>query len=388
MTKKYLTVLGTMADLAFAEVKAVFGEKQVARLNSQAAVIDSPLEASQAMSVLGGTVKIAEILQVIDQKQSATQLEAIITDQLEQLASGKIHFALAELGRDQVDRLDLIAIKNQLQLRGLKVRFNDGPRHGVSAALLLNCRRLQELIVAVGDQQTIIAKTVAVQDIDDWTRRDRNKPYADHKKGMLPPKLARMMVNLAIGDKALTTTHQQQLLYDPFCGSGTVLLEAAFNHFRLAGTDLDAQAIIGTKENLAWWEQTYQQTVELTAFAQDVTQVPMAKLGGPVDYLVTEPFLGKQTPKENELANIFRGLEKMYWGAFRHWTQLLAPTATVVVVFPQVETENGQLFSLDHLLDKLSGLGYNKQSRALYYARPQAMVKREICIFSYKKSER
>ncbi|MDO5561154.1 MAG: hypothetical protein Q4G02_00015, partial [bacterium] len=103
-----------------------------------------------------------------------------------------------------------------------------------------------------------------------------------------------------------------------------------------------------------------------------------------VDFIVTEPFLGKQTPKSSELNGIFRGLEKMYWGAFRHWTQILRPGSKIVIVMPRVHADNGQVFTLDSLLDKLAALGYNKQSRELFYARPQAIVEREIAVFEYR----
>lgn len=36
-------------------------------------------------------------------------------------------------------------------------------------------------------------------------------------------------------------------------------------------------------------------------------------LGALVDCIVTEPFLGKQNPKEEDIPGMFKGLEKMYW---------------------------------------------------------------------------
>ena len=32
-----------------------------------------------------------------------------------------------------------------------------------------------------------------------WFKRDRAKPYSDRHKGLLPPKIARILVNLALG---------------------------------------------------------------------------------------------------------------------------------------------------------------------------------------------
>ena len=56
----------------------------------------------------------------------------------------------------------------------------------------------------------------------EWYKRDRLKPFADGKKGMLPPKVARIMVNLALGKSYKSS----QVLLDPFCGSGTTCVAA------------------------------------------------------------------------------------------------------------------------------------------------------------------
>lgn len=380
--QKYLFLLGSMSDLSFAELQAIFAEK-ITRFSQETAILTTPeILTSDFINRLGGTVKIGEILTEIDKNSNEELVQNFLTEYFLNLKQPKVHLAISEVGRDHLERFDLISFKNKLQEYGLKVRFNDNARHGVPAALLLNCKKLQEIILVQGKDQLAIARTFAVQDIDDWTLRDRQKPYADHKKGMLPPKLARMMVNLAVGSQNATG----KVIYDPFCGTGTILLEASFYDFaKLIGTDLDVRSIIGAKENLAWLSETYKQERENQLFTSDVTKVELPMLNHTkVDFLVTEPFLGKQTPKNIELVNVFRGLEKLYWGAFRHWTKILNPGATIVIIFPRVKADNGALFSLNHLLDKVATLGYNKRSCDLFYARPQAIVEREIVILTYE----
>lgn len=380
--QKYLFLLGSMSDLSFAELQAIFAEK-ITRFSQETAILTTPeILTSDFINRLGGTVKIGEILTEIDKNSSEELVQNFLTEYFLNLKQPKVHLAISEVGRDHLERFDLISFKNKLQEYGLKVRFNDNARHGVSAALLLNCKKLQEIILVQGKDQLAIARTFAVQDIDDWTLRDRQKPYADHKKGMLPPKLARMMINLAVGSQDATG----KVIYDPFCGTGTILLEASFYDFaKLIGTDLDVRSIIGAKENLAWLSETYKQERENQLFTSDVTKVELPMLNHTkVDFLVTEPFLGKQTPKNIELVNVFHGLEKLYWGAFRHWTKILNPGATIVIIFPRVKADNGALFSLNHLLDKVATLGYNKRSCDLFYARPQAIVEREIVILTYE----
>ncbi len=380
--QKYLFLLGSMPDLSFAELQAIFTE-QVVRFSQETAILTTteslPLD---FIDRLGGTVKIGEILTEIDKNTTEELVQNFLADYFLNLKQPKVHLAISEVGRDHLERFDLISFKNKLQEFGLKVRFNDNARHGVPAALLLNCKKLQEVMLIQGQDQLAIARTLSVQNIDDWTLRDRQKPYSDHKKGMLPPKLARMMVNLAVGAQELS----KKVLYDPFCGTGTILLEAYFYDLaKIIGSDLDVRSILGAKENITWLSETYNRQRENQIFTSDVTKVELPMLNhSKIDFLVTEPFLGKQTPKNIELVNVFRGLEKLYWGAFRHWTKILNPGATIVIVFPRVKADNGTLFSLDHLLDKIATLGYNKRSCDLFYARPQAIVEREIVILAYE----
>ncbi|MCK9152114.1 TIGR01177 family methyltransferase [Methanobacterium alcaliphilum] len=61
--------------------------------------------------------------------------------------------------------------------------------------------------------------------------------------GSMSPKLARCMVNLSRIKKG-------DLLMDPFCGTGGILIEAGIVGARLIGTDIDEKMVNGTVENL------------------------------------------------------------------------------------------------------------------------------------------
>ena len=58
---------------------------------------------------------------------------------------------------------------------------------------------------------------------------------------MIPPKLARTMINLAVGEndpKSIT-------VFDPFCGTGTILMEGLMVGVTVMGSDLDHEAVHG-----------------------------------------------------------------------------------------------------------------------------------------------
>ena len=61
--------------------------------------------------------------------------------------------------------------------------------------------------------------------------------------GVMMPLMARAMVNL-------THVRPGEILYDPFCGTGGILLEGEIIGARVAGSDIDPSMIRGSRDNL------------------------------------------------------------------------------------------------------------------------------------------
>lgn len=375
---QFIAQLGNTPDLSLLELQAVYPDLNPTLLQDQTVILDGPdFSPQEAIGRLGGIVKIAEVFKVFDQPNPSNLAELII----QYLAStykksGKIHFALGEIGRDHLPTLEAVNIKNELKNQGIPSRYVEGARSGLSAAVLLH-QKVREILIIQTQNQTYLAATQAVQDINEWTNRDRNKPYFDRKKGMLPPKVARMMVNLALG----SDDPKSATLLDPFCGSGTVLLEAVMLGCSVIGSDLDKDAAEGTRENLSWISHEYNLKPNYQVFHKDATQL---SLQNKVTHLVTEPFLGKPTPSDKHLENMFKGLEKLYLGAFKQFTKLLERNAKICAVFPEaVNSETKRRFTLEKLIDKLQNLGYTTNSESVLYHRPGAIVQRSIQQFKF-----
>lgn len=106
-------------------------------------------------------------------------------------------------------------------------------------------------------------------------RRPRKKPFF-HPSAM-PSKLARCMVNLAHGKT-------EALLLDPFCGTGSTLIEASLVGCRALGIDAQKRMIVGSKKNL----KHFGLQAEGLVFA-DARKLPLFS----VDCVVTDPPYGK-----------------------------------------------------------------------------------------------
>lgn len=373
---QYFLVLGSTPDLSKWELEQLGWS--VEEVLPGLVSLESETPATELLSRLGGIVKVLAVKQVVaetDEVSAISQLKQYFIDH--QIKKFNVVNLVEEFS------LTNSSLKDELNVSGL--RYLDGQKWGLGAAVLLHQQHITELMLLKWQDQIYLAETEAVQDIDDWTKRDRSKPYADRKKGMLPPKVARIMVNVALGN-VNAKAGQKPLIYDPFCGTGTVLAEALLSGAQVVGSDLDQTAVRGASENLHWLVANYQLTPDFKIFKADVSGKEVAtQLGGKVvDAIVTEPFLGKQTPQLSQLPGIFKGLGRLYLGAFKNWSKVLKNGAHIVIVFPKVETAK-KTYNLDDLIDKLGELGYTTASGPVTYARAKAQVQREIYLFEYNQ---
>jgi tRNA (guanine10-N2)-dimethyltransferase len=108
-------------------------------------------------------------------------------------------------------------------------------------------------------------------------RRPRKKPFF-HPSAM-PSKMARCMVNLAHGKV-------EALVLDPFCGTGTSLIEASYIGCRAVGIDAQCRMVLGTRKNLRFFNIAAEGLV-----LADARKLPLFK----VDCVVTDPPYGRSS---------------------------------------------------------------------------------------------
>lgn len=372
-------LLGFAPELAVAEVTAVTGISPELPSAKVAVLPDFHGNPTSLQDRLGGTIKTVSLLQELADDDQKTVERAIVDNFTEGPTTKNI--ALGEWGRDHLPALNIISIKRALQEAGFKVRFREGNRYGLGGAVLAH-HSVAEFIVLFWREKWWLGQTAAVSNPDSWTSRDRKKPFTDHKRGMLAPKVARMLVNITVGQ---AQPAEGAKVFDPFCGTGTVLLEARTLGYSVVGADADQKAIEGTKQNLEWQsrEEPATQSVDFTLMTADATNVKPAK-PEQIKCIVTEPFLGRPKPNPDQLPNIIKGLEKLYWGAFRNWSTWLQNNTKITIILPKFQTKQKET-DFAGLLDKITQIGYSTQSGTWEYAHEDAIVKRQIVTLTFNK---
>lgn len=374
---KYLLQLGRISDLCWYEAKQCFEPLfPLTKLDSTyvAVEIDSLQELNAVLDKTAGIIKAFVILD--EKTKDDSFLDSIAADLI---AEHRSDFSLF-FQPHKASLSDMKLVKNRLKENGLSGRYIDSQPGGLSASILRHKRVSEYGIVTIGETAYLL-KTCWIQNIDHWSIKDIEKPHRDPERGMLPPKLARMMINFISPE---LKSQENKTVYDPFCGMGTILIEASELNWTVIGSDLSQTAINQSGENLHWFTQYKNIQPNYSLFTADATQVDASQLKGKVEAIVTEPFLGKQQPKPAQLPNIFKGLEKLYWGTLKRWTQLLANGGEVVMVTPLVELD-GKTFSLAKLIDKSSELGYSILSGPLLYSREKTTVQRAIYHLKFNK---
>ncbi len=213
---------------------------------------------------IGGSIRIIEILGDTTAGSFPTDVIEFITAQK---WTGKIDFALASYGIEF--RLSDIGlrIKQTLKQNGASIRLVNQLNENINAASFK-----KEKLAKTGYEYSIIqmsddcyiGRTLACQDIDSYAKRDTAKSR-DMIIGMMPPKLVQMMINIAIWGQNISNTTNPISIYDPFCGLGTTLIEAAnMGISRVYGSDLSSEMTRSTESSLAQYiaeERVWQERI-------------------------------------------------------------------------------------------------------------------------------
>lgn len=287
-------------------------------------------------------------------------------------------------------------LKREMVATGRAARIVVSKEPTLSAAALTQGKILErgfELLVLCQPDGLTWGITATMQDISAYGTRDVGRPSRDTLSGMLPPKVAQVMVNLGQVNKS-------DKLLDPFCGSGTILQEAALLGVQhLQGSDISAKAVADSEENFAWLTQHRPETsaAEFAVRQQDANQLEQAYGVATFDVVVTEPYLGppqRGTPQGRVLLPLVSALSRQYTTWLQSISRVLKPNGRAVMVWPFYRVEpNGYFLQLQKAAHDagfitiappkqlVDATWFRSTPRgSVLYSRPDQIVGREIVV--------
>ena len=435
MKPKYAFNLGRVFTLSLAELFSVFENMGLAfrlvDLYREVLIIEteSELNLQKLQKRVGGTIRIMRVLDSLGRKKMFGP-SAVFKDYFDAKLL-KEKFLPSQTGKVQIG-VSIFPMARQLPLYGESKRIGLDIKRILTAAglscravlpqsdslslpsvIVTNERLLEkgaEIDFLVSEERIYLAKTATVQDFEDYGRRDYQRPSRDPHVGMLPPKVAQMMINFAQSPEEEMHNPRSSVL-DPFVGSGTVIQEAIIMGLRGTGSDLSEKAVECAEKNLLWIKNRYKlppgRFELVTSDVKDLsTTLPQLNY----EAIVTEGTLGPvyaKVPSENEIKRNFKNLERVYMTAFEVFKKILKPGKRVVIAFPAYRLPTAQAgrragYRFFDIVDKIKKSGYDivdplppvllesfdflqvTKRKSIIYDRKDQFVSREIFIFKLR----
>lgn len=367
---KYLAALGRQPLISLAELESLFEDVQP--LGHELAEFQAGV--TPDIRRLGGAIKLAEELPV-----GPLQL-------LETLpADGKIVLGLSDFSRGATAfaaQREALKLKRALTKAGRSVRIVPNKAPTLSSATSLHNHLFTATHIEFIKYGRKYYRVIGVQNIEAYAKRDQSRPARDAKVGMLPPKLAQILINLCGNLPAGSR------LLDPFCGTGVVLQEAMLMGYVPYGTDVSERMVEYSQKNLEWLNPATASKEALISQG-DATNF---RWQPPIDAVACETYLGQ--PMSNPPAEIKLKQEKQECGSIilgflKNLAGQIETGIPVAIAVPAWLRPDGTYERLK-LLDEIRELGYNVKSfrnlgqKDLLYHREGQVVAREIIVLRKK----
>lgn len=383
-----IAILGRQPAISLAELESLFGADQIKPLGQQAALID--LEPAQVdLRRLGGTMKLAKQLTELDAIDASGMERFLVTHtpkHVKYLPDGKLRLGLSLYGFT-LNPKQLLAIglstKKAIRKAGRSVRLVPNKELALSTAQVTHNQLTGplgwELVFIRHGNRTLVGQTVAVQDIRAYTARDQARPKRDARVGMLPPKLAQIIINLAVDQTTVKS------LLDPFCGTGVIPQEAALMGYSVLGTDIDLRMVEFTKANLDWLREKASEVLDFQTEVADATSQTWRQF----DAIATETYLGRSfsaLPKPAVLDEVVHDVDTIIKKFLQNVARQTKPGFRLCLALPAWKKPRG--FRHLPLLDHLTDLGYthlsfvHAKNDELIYHREGQIVGRELVLLT------
>jgi len=409
-----LLILGRQPALGMAEIESLYGADKLQPVGSKAVIVDVD-PCLLAFDRLGGSVRFCKVLTTLD-TDDWHKIEKFLLDvspgHSQNMPTGKMLLGLSlydfNVPLKQIEATGL-KIKKAIRKTGRPVRLVPNKETELSTAQVIHNHLTGtngwELIFVKDGPKTVVAQTVKIQDIESYTKRDRERPKRDAKIGMLPPKLAQILINLASGhipedklesiceipaEQPLPQPLLGKKVLDPFCGTGVVLQEAILMGYGAYGTDIDKRMVDYSQHNVGEWLRSwYDYQTEFDVKTGDATSYKWSMQQGlNFDFIASETYLGRPftaKPTDEILAQTVAECNLIIKKFLQNISSQIKSGIRLCIAVPCWQIRPNEFKHLP-LIDQISDLGYNRISfehvrdEDLVYHRPDQIVARQLIV--------
>lgn len=417
----YAAFIGHQPHLSLAELAAtVPGFLLHEILDQKAVLFDSAVQLDEDfLDTLGGTVVLAEKLS--EGIASIDEVPDVLAKKLMPV-KGKVTFSIRTIGLDPAAVKALYRkSKDHLKKKGKPSRYVGNERRAAPSIVL----REHKLLDGSGGSELVILQrkekpsseapgrllkpsllwtgvTIGAQDIESYSTRDMEKPVRDTGVGLLPPKLAQIMINFGIwlSKNKSEIRNSGLVVYDPFCGTGVIPIECLLRGFGTLASDKSEKAVNGCARNLEWARKQFgikKSSVHSRVWKHDATK-PF-EIKEKTNVIVTETSLGPalhKRPAAREAQKLRSENEKLQQDFLRSAAASF-PGVPIVCIWPVWFTSRAPV-RLESVWNTADDCGYQAVlpptieigdgRMSLLYRRSGQFVGREIVLLRPKRRRR
>ncbi len=383
--KNYFLALGRYPNLSLAELQGqldvIFYNEENQYLIAENLEFKNPRDLPRPpeqlfLDSLGGTMFMGETLK---ECESYNDLKDFIQDLVVNEAVSKIGFCTFGVGKNFLPKL-IGETKDFSREKDHKLRIENFKSASLSSGQIFERRLTQKgLVLGIAQEgnQFLVSKIIANQNLRNYELRDRKKNFRDAKMGMLPPKLAQILINLSHPD------HKDTII-DPFCGSATVNIEAAIAGFKTQGSDINEHFVTKSRENFDQMSEKFRYEKSTGTFeTQDVTKIDWKAASG---IIATEGWLGEnfeQTPSVDQIKANKAAVLNIWRQVFLNLKD--SNIRSVAFCLPCWNVKSRKFSISQELISDINAAGFElkkfpNQDTSFIYERETTFVAREILV--------
>jgi len=313
----------------------------------------NPKEVIELTNDLSGVVRICKVY------LESYKINESIINKLDFDSPKKFNYTISSIGLIEQDLENIEGIlKKQFKMEKLKAVYKKPVSHSKLKSQsnhVANPNNYFSWKINMGLELFIVkqdkfyfAKTIFCSNPKEFAYKDKNRPTIKEKYNT-SFRLASIMINLLGTDKNKT-------IVDPFCGSGTFLIEGLIKGYNVIGIDVDSEMLESAKKNVIWAKAHFNLKKEFKLIKGNSENSSFL-----ADACVFEPYMGpflKRLTNSTRAKEIVKDLNKLYFGVFSNLNKSLVKSARVVCILPEFKTNDKKIISIDKNVFLKNGFRY------------------------------
>lgn len=385
-------LLGRNIELSYNEVICKLSSNRIIffspRIVGSLLIIRTSYSATEILNVVSNLAGTLRIFELFESSNFYEITELLFSD--EEISNRKI--GISQINLDNYEESEFTDYLKAFESKSIKFIFPKKQNHqAVTDSRTAQKLKLGEegMVVKLKENNFLLGLCIHKFDLRIYKNEDESRAKRLFSHGT-SPKLARIMINLA-GLK------QNQIILDPFCGTGTIIIQAYKLGFQSIGIELDKEVFEVAKSNIA----------ALTNSNSDIRIINADSTGFAIneniDAVVFEPYMGpflKKIPTSLEAQKIIAELNTLYSKLFFNLSKIANQNLKVVCILPGIPDNRDNIHWSSESSFSKSGFeiqknieSYNDQNDinisiynpVLYESAGQNIIKRRIYILKKKK---